>query len=105
MFDSAQRLFFWWFSVVVIRGDTIRKTARSSSGQQNKPELVDVLTLITRLVNEGKLTEIQLDVLAKYGRRRREPHVHAWAEKRESKLWNAAMATLDSAFRKLGWVA
>lgn len=105
MLDSAQRLFFWWFSAVVIRGDTIRKTVRSSSGQQNKPELVDVLTLITRLVNEGKLTEAQLDVLAKYGRRRREPRAFVWTERHESKLWDATMATLDSAFRKLGWVA
>lgn len=91
--------------MVVIRGDTIRKAARNSSGSNNKPELVDVLALITRLMNEGKLSEQQLDVLAKYGRRRREPRAFVWAEKRESKLWDATMATLDSAFRKLGWVA
>lgn len=104
MFDSAQRLYFWWFSAVVVRGEVIRKQPSNSSGG-NKPELVDVLALMTRLTNEGKLSEQQLDTLAKYGRRRREPHTHVWAEKRESELWSAAMATLDTAFRKLGWVA
>ena len=105
MFDSAQRLFFWWFSAVVIRGDTIRKAVRNSSGSNNKPELVDVLALITRLLNEGKLSERQLDVLAKYGRRRREPRAFVWTERRESELWGTTMATLDLAFKKLGWVA
>lgn len=106
MFDSAQKLFFWWFSAVIIRNESIGKSSvGTGTNSRNKPELADVLALITRLANTGKLSDEQLGVFSKYGHKRREPRATVFAEKRDAELWIAAMATLETEFRKLGWVA
>ena len=67
-------------------------------------ELLDVETLITKLYLSGKLTDEQLNVMKKFGDRRRAPHQYIWSENRAAALWHSAMDTINIAATKRGWI-
>jgi hypothetical protein len=60
--------------------------------------------MITKLYLSGKLTDEQLAVMKKFGDKRRAPHQHIWNENHAAAQWRSAMATIDVAAKKSGWI-
>ena len=67
-------------------------------------ELLDVETLITKLYLSGKLSEEQLEVMKKFGDKRRAPHQYIYSENKSAALWKSAMETLENAAHTKGWI-
>ena len=99
-FATAESMWFWFVS-----SRRIREGFGAGRESNRRPcELIDIETLVTRLYLCGKLSAPQLEIMQEYGRRRRAPSQHVWAENRAAGLWDAAMRTLDVAARAKGWV-
>ena len=100
-FQNAEQLWFWFlYSKSVQRGFT-----RNFGRATRRPcELLDVETLITKLYLSGKLNDEQLNVMKKFGDRRRAPHQHIWNENHAADLWRRAMETLNDACTAQGWI-
>ncbi len=100
-FHSGEQLWFWFL---------YSKSARAGRGFGAAPEsrrvceLLDVETLITKLYLSGKLSGEQLEVMKKFGDKRRTPHQHIWSENHAAGLWRDAMQTIEAAAVKKGWV-
>ena len=60
--------------------------------------------MITKLYLSGKLTDEQLNVMKKYGDKRRAPHQHIWNENKDAAKWKIAMEVLENAAQKSGWI-
>ena len=100
-FQSAEQMWFWFLYSKSVRNEF----ARFRNNQTRRPcEVLDVETMITKLYLSGQLNEEQLNVMKKFGDRRRAPHQHIWNENRAAALWNSAMGVLDTAARKRGWI-
>lgn len=100
-FRNAEQLWFWFIysksiqsSILHLHGTPTRRPC----------ELLDVETLITKLYLCGRLTTAQLDIMKKYGDRRRAPNQYIWAENKDAALWNNAMSILNDAGRVHGWI-
>ena len=100
-FQSAEQLWFWFLYSKSIQNGIHRPV----SSIRRPCELLDVETLITKLYLSGKLTDEQLDVLKKYGDKRRAPHQYIYAENKAAALWNSAMEIIKSSAYKKGWLA
>lgn len=99
-FQSAEQLWFWFLY-------TKQTRAGYSGGARPRGrvcELLDVETLITKLYLAGKLSADQLDVMKRFGDKRRAPHQHIWAENRAAALWQGAMETIAGAAMARGWL-
>jgi hypothetical protein len=94
-------MWFWFLYSRSVR--TARQFERPANGRY-ACELLDVETLITKLYLAGELTDEQLEIMKTFGDKRRAPHQHIWAENRAAALWRTAMATIESAAIKRGWV-
>ena len=78
---------------------------RSRNVATRRPcEVLDVETLITKLYLSGKITDEQLEIMKKFGDKRRAPHQHIWSENRAADQWVRAMDALDAAARQRGWL-
>ena len=100
-FQNAEQLWFWFlYSKSVQNGFAQNRRIQT----RRVCELLDVETLVTKLYLSGKLTNAELDVMKKFGDRRRAPHQYIWAENRAAALWRSAMDTIGAAAIKRGWI-
>lgn len=100
-FQSAEQLWFWFLYSKSVRNDF----SRTRHTLTKRPcEILDVETMITKLYLSGKLTDEQLAVMKKFGDKRRAPHQHIWNENHAAAQWRAAMAVIDVAAKKSGWI-
>lgn len=100
-FQNAEQLWFWFVYSRAVRSGIIKTGARAT---RRVCELVDVESLVTKLYLCGKITDEQLAVMKQFGDRRRAPHQHIWAENRAADQWRRAMATIEAAATKRGWI-
>lgn len=100
-FQNAEQLWFWFlYSKSIQNGFCHNRPAN------NKPcEILDVETLITKLYLCGKLTDEQLNVMKKFGDKRRTPHQYIYYENKSAALWQSAMDTLQEYASAKGWLA
>ncbi len=101
-FQNAEQLWFWFLYSKSVQNSYSRVRATPT---QRPCELIDVETLITKLYLCGKLTDEQLEIMKKFGDRRRAPHQYIWAENRAAALWRDAMQTIDAAASARGWIS
>ncbi len=99
-FQNPEQLWFWFLYSKSIQNSFMR----NYSTVKRPCELLDVETLITKLYLSGKLTEEQLNVMKKFGDKKRAPHQYIYSENRAAALWDSAMQTLGNAARKNGWI-
>lgn len=100
-FHNAEQLWFWFVYSRAIRNGFVNNAGHAS---RRPCELIDVESLITKLYLSGKLSGEQLEIMKKFGDRRRAPHQHIWAENRAAQLWQRAMDEINDAARARGWV-
>lgn len=99
-FQNAEQIWFWFlYSKSVQNG-----LNRNNSSLRRPCELVDVETAITKLYLCGKLSDAQLDVMKKFGDKRRAPHQYVFSENKSAALWNSAMETLNEYAIAKGWI-
>jgi len=99
-FQNSEQLWFWFlYSKSVQKG-----FIRHYSSIKRPCELLDVETMITKLYLSGKLSEEQLEIMKKFGDKKRAPHQYIYSENRAARLWGEAMKTLDNAARQKGWL-
>ena len=99
-FQNSEQLWFWFlYSKSVQNG-----FHRNISSIKRPCELLDIETLITKLYLCGKLTADQLEIMKKFGDKKRAPHQYIYSENRAAALWDSAMQTLGTAARKNGWI-
>ncbi len=100
-FQNAEQLWFWFLYSKYVQNGFVRHSACV----KRPCELLDVETLITKLYLAGKLSDKQLDVMKKFGDKRRAPHQYIFSENKAAMLWKTAMETLTEAATKKGWLA
>lgn len=100
-FQNAEQLWFWFLYSKSIRNGFSRTNAHST---RRPCEVLDVETLITKLYLSGQLNDAQLDVMKRFGDKRRAPHQHIWQENRAADLWRRAMDTIAVAAVQRGWI-
>jgi len=99
-FQNAEQLWFWFlYSKSVQNG-----FCHNRSSLKRPCELIDVETLITKLYLCGKLTDEQLNVMKKFGDKRRAPHQYIYSENKSAALWQSAMDTLEIYAHQKGWL-
>ena len=99
-FQSAEQLWFWF-----LYSKSIQNTCMRNYSTIKRPcELLDVETMITKLYLCGKLTNEQLQVMKKFGDKKRAPHQYIYSENRAAGLWDSAMSVIDTIARKNGWI-
>ena len=99
-FQNAEQLWFWFLYSKSIQNGF----CRNRSSLHRPCELLDVETLITKLYLCGKLSDEQLNVMKKFGDKRRAPHQYIYSENRAARLWDSGMKILEIAARKNGWI-
>lgn len=100
-FQNAEQLWFWFLYSKSVQNGFLRTRTNCT---KRPCELLDVESLITKLYLSGRLTEEQLDVMKKFGDRRRAPHQYIWSENRAADLWRRAMLVLENAAKQRGWI-
>jgi len=99
-FQNAEQLWFWF-----LYSKSIQNGFNHNRPSLRRPcELLDVETLITKLYLCGKLSEEQLNVMKKFGDKRRAPHQYIYSENKAAALWQSAMDTLTEYARKKDWL-
>lgn len=99
-FQNAEQLWFWF-----LYSKSIQNGLNRNSPCTRRPcELLDIETLITKLYLCGKLSDEQLNVMKKFGDKRRAPHQYIYSENRAAALWKSAMDTLSEYARKKDWL-
>lgn len=99
-FQNVEQLWFWF-----LYSKSVRNGFRPAGTSSRRPcELLDVETLITKLYLCGKLSEEQLNVMKKFGDKRRAPHQYIYSENKSAALWKSAMDILEIYARKKGWL-
>ncbi len=101
-FQNAEQLWFWFLYSRSVRNNTFTRVRAAAT--QRPCEILDVETLITKLYLSGQLTDEQLNIMKKFGDRRRAPHQHVWNENRAAVQWANAMNVLGRAARQRGWI-
>ena len=100
-FQNAEQLWFWFLYSKAVRNGF----CRTYNHQTRRPcEILDVETLITKLYLAGKLTDEQLEVMKKFGDKKRAPHQYIWQENRAAEQWGRAMDVLGNAAKQNGWI-
>ena len=99
-FQNAEQLWFWF-----LYSKSIQNGFRYNKSSIRRPcEILDVESLITKLYLCGKLTDEQLEVIKKFGNKKRAPHQYIYSENRAAALWKSAMDTLTAQASKKGWL-
>ncbi len=99
-FQNAEQLWFWF----VYSKSAQNGFVHNYTGTRRPCELLDVETLITKLYLSGKLSDEQLNVMKKFGDKRRAPHQYIYSENKSAGLWKNAMEILENAARTKGWL-
>ena len=99
-FQNAEQLWFWFlYSKSVQNGFRYHKTS-----VRRPCEILDVETMITKLYLCGKLNDEQLDVMKRYGDKKRAPHQYIYSENRAAMLWKTAMDVLTTYATQKDWL-
>jgi len=99
-FQNAEQLWFWFlYSKSIQNGFHFHK-----SSVRRPCEILDVESLVTKLYLCGKLSEEQLEVMKKFGDKKRAPHQYIYSENRAAALWKSAMDVLSVYASKKGWL-
>ena len=99
-FQNAEQLWFWF-----LYSKSIQNGFNHNRSSIHRPcELIDVETLITKLYLCGKLSDEQLNVMKKFGDKRRAPHQYIYSENKSTALWKSAMDTLGAYAHDKGWL-
>ena len=99
-FQNAEQLWFWF-----LYSKSIQNGFRYHKSSIKRPcEILDVETLVTKLYLCGKLTEEQLEIMKKFGDKKRAPHQYIYSENRAAALWKSAMDVLSEYATKKGWL-
>lgn len=99
-FQNAEQLWFWF-----LYSKSLQTGFHQNNSSMRRPcELIDVETLITKLYLCGKLSEEQLNVMKKFGDKRRAPHQYIYSENKSASLWQSAMDTLNEYAKNKGWI-
>ena len=99
-FQNAEQLWFWFlYSKSVQNGFRFHK-----SSLRRPCEILDVESLVTKLYLCGKLSEEQLEIMKKFGDKKRAPHQYIYSENRAAALWKSAMDTFGTYASKKGWL-
>ena len=99
-FQNAEQLWFWFLYSRSVQNNFLHRNA----GIRRPCELLDVETLITKLYLSGKISDEQINVMKKFGDKRRAPHQYIYSENKSAALWDSAMKILDIAARERGWL-
>ena len=99
-FQNAEQLWFWF-----LYSKSLQNGFNRNHASIKRPcELIDVETLITKLYLCGKLNDEQLNVMKKFGDKRRAPHQYIYSENKSAMLWKTAMDTLTEYAKNKGWI-
>ena len=99
-FQNEEQLWFWF-----IYSKSVQNNFNRNRSSMRRPcELLDVETLITKLYLCGKLTDEQLEVMKKFGDKRRAPHQYIYSENKSAALWKSAMDVLKTYAHLKGWL-
>ena len=99
-FQNAEQLWFWFLYSKSVQNSFIKK----HSTIKRPCEILDVETLITKLYLSGKLSDEQLNIMKKFGDKKRAPHQYIYSENKAAALWKSAMDVIDAAIRHKGWL-
>ena len=99
-FQNAEQLWFWFLYSKSLQNGF----SRGGSTLRRPCEMLDVETLITKLYLCGKLTNEQLEILKKFGDKRRAPHQYIYSENRAASLWKSAMDVIHDYAHQKGWL-
>lgn len=99
-FQNVEQMWFWFLYSKSLQNNFMR----NNSGIRRPCELLDVETLITKLYLSGKLSTEQLNVMKKFGDKKRAPHQYIYSENKSAALWKSAMETIEIAARQKGWL-
>lgn len=99
-FQNAEQLWFWF-----MYSKSVQTGFRYHKSSIHRPcEILDVESLVTKLYLCGKLSAEQLEVMKKFGDKKRAPHQYIYCENRAAALWKSAMDILGGAASKKGWL-
>lgn len=99
-FQNAEQLWFWF-----LYSKSVQNGFHKTNTSLRRPcEILDVETLITKLYLCGKLTQEQLNVMKKFGDKKRAPHQYIYSENKAAALWKTAMETLTEYAHTKGWL-
>ena len=99
-FQNAEQLWFWF-----LYSKSIQNGFHYHRSSIKRPcEILDVESLVTKLYLCGKLSAAQLDVMKKFGDKKRAPHQYIYSENRAAALWQSAMDVLTVYASKKGWL-
>ena len=84
--------------------DVLLKIFKDPNDRKIK-KIMPIIDHINHLEPEfAALTDEQLNVMKRFGDKRRAPHQYIWAENRAAELWRRAMETLNAAAIERGWI-
>lgn len=99
-FQNSEQLWFWF-----IYTKSIQNGFHKNFSSVHRPcELLDVETMVTKLYLCGKITQDQLEVMKKFGDKKRAPHQYIYSENKAAALWKSAMETLSEYASAKGWI-
>ncbi len=99
-FQNAEQLWFWF-----LYSKSVQNGFHYHQSSIRRPcEILDVESLITKLYLCGKLSEEQLNIMKKFGDKKRAPHQYIYSENRAAALWKSAMDILNVYASKKGWL-
>jgi len=102
-FDSAEAAWFWATQCLMARRDGARIVAGLALVTRPcDPE--DVLATVERLHRRGPLTRHHLAILAEFGQRLQAPDARNRGEERAARLWDDALDTCATVWRRKGIV-
>lgn len=99
-FQNAEQLWFWF-----MYSKSVQNGFHYHNYSIRRPcEILDVESLVTKLYLCGKLSTEQLEIMKKFGDKKRAPHQYIYSENRASALWTSAMDTIGIYASKKGWL-
>ena len=99
-FQNSEQLWFWF-----LYSKSVQNGFRYNRSSIRRPcEILDVESLVTKLYLCGKLTNEQLEVMKKFGDKKRAPHQYIYSENRAAALWKSAMDVLEKYASEKGWL-
>jgi len=99
-FQNAEQLWFWF-----LYSKSVQNGFRYNHSSIRRPcEILDVESLVTKLYLCGKLTDEQLEIMKKFGDKKRAPHQYIYSENRAASLWKSAMDVFGNYASEKGWL-
>lgn len=99
-FQNAEQLWFWF-----LHSKSVQNGFHYHKSSLCRPcEILDVESLITKLYLCGKLSEEQLEIMKKFGDKKRAPHQYIYSENRAAALWKSGMDIFGAYASKKGWL-